>query len=174
MIRNATISECGRFRFELRRVWDAHKYVLVVCMLNPSTADAEKDDPTVLALIHFARLWGYGGLHIINLYAFRASRPSAMMMADDRIGPGNSIFINHAAMVAQQNSNALLIAWGNHGDFEGRASWFCSMVKHYYGLKLMHLGRTKQGAPKHPMARGKSFIPRDSFPQDWLLSDAQI
>ncbi len=79
MTMNAVISACGTWRYELRRIWDDNLPLLVICMLNPSRADATINDPTVLNLIHFARLWGYGGILIVNLFAFRSSSPDEMM-----------------------------------------------------------------------------------------------
>ena len=82
MTRRAAFSgENDRYRDELRRCWDASLPMLVVCMLNPSTADHEKEGPTLLILIHFGKLWGFGGLIVVNLYSLRASQPSAMMAA---------------------------------------------------------------------------------------------
>jgi len=83
MIREADICPTGLYRWWLLRVWDDRLPLLIIVMLNPSTADAERDDPTVLALIHFAKLWGYGGLRIVNLFAWRASQPAEMLKAAD-------------------------------------------------------------------------------------------
>ena len=155
------------FRYELRRVWDAARRLLVVCMLNPSTADHEKDDPTILALMHFARLWGYGGLLIVNLFALRSPSPKALLQREDRIGPKNSAFINAAQAYASVNGGRLLAAWGNGGSLDDRADWFCSRAYHAHRLELVCLGTTRQWAPKHPMARGKHRIPRDQRPIVW-------
>ena len=78
MRRAAEISPCGLYRYWLEREWDTALPKLVVGMLNPSTADAAVDDPTLLTLIHFGRLWGYGGLAVVNLYGWRSPHPSVM------------------------------------------------------------------------------------------------
>lgn len=161
----------NRFRDKLTRVWDADRPMLVVCMLNPSTADHRRDDPTVLALIHFAKLWGYGGLWVVNLYSLRTSSPTEMMRADDRIGPENAKAINAALDYARSNSSHVLAAWGNHGNFEGRAEWFCSVAAKIYHVDLLCLGTTSGWHPKHPMARGKHRIPRDQQPIVWREGD---
>lgn len=155
------------YRDELRRVWDDARPLLVVCMLNPSTADHRKNDPTVLTLIHFAKLWGYGGLLIVNLYSFRASSPVAMMAAANPIGPGNGDAIERAFEYAKANGGQLLAAWGNDGSFDGRDEWFCNRALQAHGLTLICLGTTKGWTPKHPMARGKHRIPRDQQPIVW-------
>ncbi len=155
------------YRYELRRVWDIAHPLLVVCMLNPSTADHLQDDPTILALIHFARNWGYGGLLIVNLFALRSPTPKALLEREDRIGPGNGGFIGSAMAYAAANGGRLLAAWGNGGDLDDRAEWFCARANHVHHLDLICLGTTQYWAPKHPLARGKHFIPRDQRPIVW-------
>lgn len=166
--RSAVLAGLGnRFRYELRRIWDGARPLLVVCMLNPSTADHEKDDPTILALMHFARSWGYGGLLIVNLFAFRSSSPLALLAETDPFGPMNGDFIDAAMAYAAGNGGRLLAAWGNGGDMDDRAAWFCSRAYHVHQLELICLGTTRSGAPKHPMARGKHRVPRDQQPIIW-------
>lgn len=165
---SAVISECGLYRTELRRVWNRDLPLLVVCMLNPSTADHRKNDPTILALIHFAKLWGYGGLLIVNLFAYRSPSPKEMMAYCDPFGGRqNADAIASAMAYAQDNGGRLLAAWGNGGDFEDRAEWFCNRALQVYRLTLICLGTTKDWKPKHPMARGKHRIPRDQQPINW-------
>lgn len=154
------------YRYELRRVWNDGLPLLVVCMLNPSTADHEINDPTILALIHFAKLWGYGGIIVVNLFAFRAPHPKVMMAADSPIGSDNHIHLQSALVYARDNGGRLLAAWGNGGTFEGRADWFCSRAC-MHKVSLICLGTTKDWHPKHPMARGKHRIPRDQQPIIW-------
>lgn len=165
MIMEAIISDCGTYRYEARRIWDGAKPMLVVCMLNPSTADDKKNDPTVLTLIHFAKLWGYGGLLIVNLYAFRSSSPKEMLAAGGKaMGPKNEFHIAAAVQYAKVNGGQLLAAWGNDGN--DRAVFVANWVQSL-GVNLICLGKTKSGAPKHPLARGKHRIPRDQMPLIW-------
>lgn len=169
---SAVISECGSYRTELRRVWNRDLPLLVVCMLNPSTADHQKNDPTIVTLIHFAKLWGYGGLLIVNLFAFRASEPAAMMKASEPFGP-NGATLASAMDYARANGGRLLAAWGNHGDHHDRAEWFSNRALQIYRLTLICLGTTKGWKPKHPMARGKHRIPRDQQPVIWREPPSQ-
>jgi len=155
-----------RYRYELRRVWDDGLPLLVVCMLNPSRADHQVNDPTILALIHFARLWGYGGILVVNLWAYRASSPAEMMAASEPFGPENGHHIEQAMLYARANGGRLLAAWGNGGDFEDRAEWFCARAR-MHGVELICLGTTKGWCPKHPMARGRHRIPHDQQPIVW-------
>ncbi len=155
------------YRDELRRVWDDARPLLVVCMLNPSTADHRRNDPTILALIHFARFWGYGGLLVVNLYSIRTSSPAEMMAHPAPIGPENGAAIEAALAYARVNGARVLAAWGNHGAWDGRDEWFCSRATRAHGVGLICLGTTRSWMPKHPMARGKHSIPRDQQPITW-------
>lgn len=178
MTLSAVISECEDYRPELRRIWDETLPLLVVCMLNPSRADAKLNDPTVLTLIHFAKLWGYGGLLIVNLYDFRASKPIDMFNAVAPISKDNFRYIEQAIQYAADNGGKLLVAWGNGpAEMERRnptsfsqADWFSSRCLRR--VTLVCLGKTNSGAPKHPMARGLHRIPRDQQPIVWREIDA--
>ncbi len=158
----------AEFRLTLIRLWDAGYPLLVVCMLNPSTADAELDDPTILALNHFAFAWGFGGILVVNLNAFRASRPEVMRAAADPVGPKNAATIEDALRYAAGTSGMALAAWGNNGD-PAQVRSFVAQAREK-GVRLVCLGTTKDGAPKHPMARGQHRIPRDQMPVAWSLA----
>ena len=178
MVKGAVLAgRHNEYRYELGRSWDLTKPVLVVCMFNPSTADAERDDPTVKTLIHFATLWGYGGLRIVNLFAFRTSKPAELLACDARFGPENGRYVAEAMDYAAKNGGRLLVAWGNGGELDGRGDWFCLRAGHVYKLDLICLGLSRGSRwvgdihhqnPKHPMARGKHRIPRDQKPIMYL------
>jgi hypothetical protein len=159
---SAAISANGMYRYEAQRIWDWDLPRLVVCMLNPSTADAEINDPTVLTLFHFGELWGFGGLHIVNDRAFRASRPEDMYLADEQHGPENRAYLIRACQYAAATSGKALVAWGNAD--AGKTFTEIALRKK---IKLICLGTTQSGAPKHPMARGVHRIPRDQQPIEW-------
>ncbi|MDH7971771.1 DUF1643 domain-containing protein [Sphingomonas sp. AR_OL41] len=172
IVRTAVLGGPGNcYRYELRRVWDDSLPMLVVCMLNPSNADAERDDPTILALIWFARLWGHGGLLIVNLFAFRASRPTTLVAMHAKggavHGAGNGKHIESALAYAAENGGKVLAAWGNGGSLDGMDDWFVSRARSAHRLDVLCLGTTKLQMPKHPMARGKHRIPRDQQPIIW-------
>ncbi len=165
----AILSTCETYRYELERIWDELRPVLVVCMLNPSRADARVNDPTVQALTHFATLWGYGGIRIVNLYAFRASKPREMFrqLEGVRIGPDNSKHLQAAIEFSKSQGGRMLVAWGRGGELDGLDKWFANRAVSQ-GVTLICLGRTKDGHPKHPMARGQHRIPRDQQPMLYL------
>ncbi|NTG73281.1 DUF1643 domain-containing protein [Agrobacterium rhizogenes] len=167
MRRSAVISLCELYRYELRRIWDEDLPLLVVCMLNPSWADQDKEDPTLLALIHFARLWGYGGLLIVNFYAYRSPSPKEMFTQGRKaFGPDNDNYIKAAVKYAAANGGKILAAWGNDGHIGGYHTYF-TLLAQESKVDLICLGTTQSGQPKHPMARGKHRIPRDQMPIMW-------
>src|SRR5262245_34051042 len=92
---SARFSRDRRYRYSLsRRFGDGPTSVFI--MLNPSTADAERDDPTIRKCVGFCRRWGVGELHVVNLFAFRAVSPFDMKKADDPVGPRNRRAIEQA------------------------------------------------------------------------------
>jgi hypothetical protein len=158
------------WRYELKRIWDDSLPLLVVCMLNPSTADHEENDPTILTLIHFAKLWGYGGIWVVNLCAFRASSPAVMMREGAMaIGPANHAYLSDAVIYARRHGKSILAAWGNNGGHLGLDENFISLCK-FAKVDLICIGTTNSGQPKHPMARGKHRIPRDQQPIVWKIA----
>jgi hypothetical protein len=123
---NATFSDCRKFRYTLTRVWDETKPIVAFIGLNPSTADESVDDPTIRRCIGFAKSWGYGGLLMLNLYAYRATKPADMWAARKRgidIIGGQRNWVDslkeHSADCA-----CVVAAWGNHGARRGGGAWF--------------------------------------------------
>ena len=76
--RTAFISPCERYRHALGRHWDNDKGFVLFIMLNPSTADAQQDDPTIRRCMDFAKRWGFGGIEACNLFDWRATDPKAV------------------------------------------------------------------------------------------------
>lgn len=144
--RTAEISDCGRYRYELTRTWDSDLPVCTFIMLNPSTADAEADDPTIRRCIGFAKREGCGGLRVLNLFAFRATSPDDMKAADDPIGIGNHGFLGTLSSVSPPP--LVIAAWGTHGHFKSRD---CVVLGQLASLPIYCLGKTKAGHPRHPL-----------------------
>ena len=95
--RGAVLSPCGTWRYELPREW-GNGNRLVVVMLNPSTADAEKDDPTIRRVIGFAKSHGFGNLLVLNIFALRSTDPDGLRVAQDPVGPDNDAHIHEALL----------------------------------------------------------------------------
>lgn len=119
--------------------------------LNPSTADETIDDPTVRRCIRFAADWGYTRLQMMNLYAYRATRPRNLFLADDPVGPGNDAALAEAFAV----SDRIIVAWGAHAK-PARVQAFAETFGQF---EFWALGLTMSGAPRHPL-----YLRADSVP----------
>ena len=159
MKRTASFSECGAYRYTLGRQWDASRQMLSWIMLNPSTADAEKEDPTIRRCIGFAHRWGYGGIRVLNLFAFRATRPEVMKAQADPVGPKND-----SVIIELTRSAMVIAAWGADGTHLDRERTVCRILEDA-GAQLHVLSLTKAGHPGHPL-----YIGYDVRPFPWTAS----
>jgi hypothetical protein len=156
---SAVISECGLYRYRLTRTWDPAVQALGFVMLNPSTADAEIDDPTIRRCVGFARDWGFGGIAVANLYAFRATKPADLWLAADPVGPENDEHL--AALFTTPSVGMVVAAWGANARPD-RVAHVASLPG---AITLHALGLTKDGAPRHPL-----YMPKTAQPQPWAAS----
>ena len=144
--KSAFIDSSGQYRYWLTREWNDGLPRLGICMLNPSTADHEKDDQTLRKCIGFAKSWEFGSLKVVNLFALRSSSPKALKHASDPVGPLNA----YAILEAASEVETMLVAWGSHGGLMDRDRAVLDLLKGQ-PLKLVCLGKTKFGKPKHPL-----------------------
>ncbi len=144
----AVISDCGTFRYRLTRYWGPGKFLPFV-MLNPSTADASVDDPTIRRCMSFARREGAGGIVVANLCAFRSPSPAALDKAADPFGPGNQDHLWQVAVGAVADNMPIVCAWGAHG--HQRGDRYVVDLFHKEGARLVCLGTTADGHPRHPL-----------------------
>jgi hypothetical protein len=152
--RRARLSADGKYRYLLSRTLDAARTATFI-MLNPSTADAEVDDPTVRKCLGFCRLWGCGTLQVVNLFGIRATSPRDLMRADDPVGPENKraveVAMDQHRAAGECRHGPLVCAWGAHGGFLGQDLEMMGWLDGSPGLKPMCLGVTKDGYPRHPL-----------------------
>lgn len=156
----AIISACGTYRYRLERSWSTGPKVSFI-MLNPSTADAEKDDPTIRRCVSFAKSWSYGGLIVGNLFALRSTDPKALYSHNDPIGPDNDAHLRAIAVCTEQ----IVCAWGAHGKFNDRSLHVARALDRF---NLVALKLTKDGFPSHPLARGTHRIPDNTQPKAYF------
>lgn len=155
--REAVLSDCGTYRYLLRRTWDYNKPRALFVMLNPSTADAEVDDATIRSCIRLSKSLSYGSFEVVNLFAYRATDPHALKLAADPIGPNNDNCIEAAI----GRCDLAICAWGAHQFAERRAKEVRSTIRRYRPA-VFCLGKTKAGAPKHPLYI-KTGTPLETF-----------
>lgn len=147
LIKEASISSCGTWRYRLTRYWGPG-LMLPFVMLNPSTADAEIDDPTIRRCMSFARREGMGGIVVANLYALRATYPKSLALHPDPDGPGNLMHLETIALEAASDGVPIVCAWGAHRGDQGK---YVADLLRRQGALLACLGKTKDGHPRHPL-----------------------
>jgi hypothetical protein len=145
-VSTAVYSDCMAYRYALTRVWQASAPRLVYVMLNPSTATEVSNDPTIERCQRRAVALKYGAMRIVNLFAWRETSPKALRQAADPVGPQNDATLLEAAGWADD----ILCAWGVHGDFLGRDIAALRCLSNA-GRRLLCLGTTQSGAPRHPL-----------------------
>lgn len=155
MTADARVSADGRYRYKLSRRWQAGGLTLLMVLLNPSTADARQNDPTVRRCLGYAQGWGFNCLLVGNLFAYRSRWPRDLLTAADPVGPDNDQALLELAAAA----DLVVAGWGNHGQSLGRAAAVRRLLESYGWHAL---GWTKSGQPKHPL-----YLPGSARPQSW-------
>lgn len=148
----AVFSDDREYRTRLIRQWDHSLPGVLFFMLNPSTADAFKLDPTVRRCLGFAHRWGYGGFEVRNLFSLRSTDPRKMKRHPDPIGPMDILYDS-------DKFPFVVAAWGDHGKFMNRGI-AVERAMAEAGYVVHHLGLTKKGYPRHPL-----YIATDTAPQ---------
>ena len=147
---DAKLSDCRKCRYALWRTWDDSKPYVMIVGLNPSTADEATDDPTLTKCIKFAKYWGYGGVCMANLFAFRATEPSDMMASSDPVGLENDSWLSKLS----KDAGIVVAAWGNDGSHLCRSSAMKAMLPNLHCIKM-----NKSGEPAHPLYLRSSLVP---------------
>lgn len=151
--KGAVLSECGLYRYQLWRIWDDQKPKVLFIMHNPSTADADDDDPTIRRCVAFVKSWGYGGFYVGNLTPYRATDPKSLSRLDyHTVYPDHNV--THIEWMMEK-CDLFVLAFG-----------VCrSMVAANEIYNLAHPSRwhcisiTKDGRPGHPLYLPKGLPP---------------
>jgi len=159
---SAVLSDCGTYRYSLTRDWTASGRRAVFIMLNPSTADATQDDPTIRRCIRFAQRFGCDGLRVVNLYGLRSTDPAALWEHPDPVGPDNDAYIEHALWSAETTDAPVIAAWGANA----RQDRIDQVLGLHGMLSCQALGLTKTGQPRHPL-----YLRRDAELVQWPTPD---
>ncbi|ELZ96619.1 DUF1643 domain-containing protein [Haloferax sulfurifontis] len=152
---DAVLSDDGTYRYRLSRTWDADKPTVAFVMLNPSTADATDDDPTIRRCLGFAKEWGFGSLTVANLFALRSTDPDALAGHADPVGPENDAHLQDVCDSAER----VVVAWGAKGSLRDRAALVADLLD---DRDLYALDTTKAGHPAHPL-----YQPADAELTNW-------
>lgn len=160
--RSAVISDCGTYRYRLERRWAPHGFTVTWVMLNPSTADADTDDPTLRRITAFSRRMGFSRLIVVNLYAYRATQPADLWRATDPVGPDNDEHLRDAMA-----GHVVVVAWGALAKPD-RIARFLQIHRAAPGAGRLHaLALTSAGQPRHPL-----YLRGDLTMQPWEAPDA--
>lgn len=155
---SAHISEDGRYRAQLRRTWDERKEPAVFIMLNPSTADALQDDPTIRKCVGFAKSWNLGGIFVVNLFQLRATDPRELLKGGELNPSDADAWITKAISYTE----VVIAAWGVlKKPLRYRAREVTALVGGA-GKRLMALKTAQDGSPYHPL-----YLKADLSPAYW-------
>ena len=161
MRRTARFDPTRTYRYSLRRAWEPRAGRALFVMLNPSTADERREDPTIRRCIGFAKRAGLGSLEVVNLFAYRTPYPRVLTQAGDPVGPQN----DRTLRAAVRRADRIVVAWGNGAPDRAsreqlavRVAAFRTLVG---GAAVDCLGLTRQGQPRHPLRlpRTQPFLP---------------
>lgn len=163
LVRSAVLSRCGMYRYQLSRIWNGGLPLCNFVLLNPSTADAQQDDPTVTRCMQRARAAGFGGVLLTNLYALRSTDPRALRSHEDPVGKDCDVYLRDAAVTAAM----VICGWGVHGD-EGQPGRVGRALATLRAARAeLHVLRlTADGHPSHPL-----YLPYHLLPQRWSLME---
>ena len=145
------------YRYLLTRTVGPGDRVVNFVMLNPSTADEERNDRTVSRCMGFARDWGFGCLLVTNLSPFRAARPKDLFEHGPDPKPVERRNLE-ATVEAALNSHLVVLAYGNHGGRKGKAAKTLAALEER-GIQTLTLGITMKGHPRHPL-----YVRGDTMP----------
>lgn len=165
MISTADISPCGRYRWTLRRAWGSGP-TLAWVMLNPSTADAHADDPTIRKCIGFAKRLGYAKIIVANVCPLRETSPSAMVRDVDTIPPEVWRSNREAVDLAIREAKATIVAWGNHVERRPTLLQEAESIRaRHHSLQALRFNAG--GQPAHPL-----MLPYACSPA-WFRAESQ-
>jgi len=157
----AVFSQCGRYRYFLRRDLDMlNPKPLLGILLNPSKANAHDNDPTTTVNCRFALSWGFGTWAAVNLFAWIDKDPRELPDPKEAVGPDNDMAIKLALEWVDREGGRVFTAWGTGGAHGNRAS---EVEKLLAGRSLLRLGANADGSPRFPRA-----IPRGTEPEEWM------
>lgn len=159
----AQFSDDGTRRYVLIRRWahtigddDERTMPLTWVMLNPSSAGAADDDPTIRKCVGYAKRWGYGGIRVLNLFDYIATDPHDLARQATRSSPANDqvweewlLPWNRQEWTALEVRPDVVVGWGDHGSIDNRDQWAARMFIRA-GIEPSCLGVTRAGQPLHP------------------------
>ena len=140
----AEFSDCGKYRYKLWRIWNPEMPIVQCIGLNPSTANANKNDQTINILRRNLNRLGYGGLYMTNLFAFISSNPNDLPDCEDPI-KDNDIKLLEVSKIC---NGITIVCWGGFKQ-SGMADRIKEVLPMFPGA--LCFGKNADGTPLHPM-----------------------
>lgn len=147
-------SEVGcKYRYLLKCKWSDDLPKVTFVMLNPSVANASICDPTLSRCVSFAKNWGYGGINVVNLFAYISTDPANLKSISDPVGKLNDSYIIEAV----EDSELIIYAWGTkYGKIQKRDRKVISLLLDY---DPQCIKKKKNGDPSHPLYLSENLMP---------------
>lgn len=144
--KDAKFSDCGKYRYWLRRGWDETLPDAMCIGLNPSTANATDNDTTITNLTKLMKDLGYGGFYMMNLFAFISTKPKELSACPDPVG-SNDFYLSMISARVYNSHGQVFFCWGAFKQAEWRAKKIIEKFP-----RAMCFGKTPDGKPLHPLA----------------------
>ena len=152
---SAVFSECQKYRYQLREIWDESKPLVMWLLMNPSVACIDYADPTLIRTGKFARSWGCGGQLVANVHAYRATDKNRLLEVKDPVGPENDEIILKMANEAK----TIVLAFGQPPKMlRSRGQDLIKLLQHHSGLSYLRL--SQDGTPSHPLYLPSNLTPK--------------
>lgn len=147
---SAIISPCGKYRYRLDRDVQPEGLVFAYFGVNPSTADAVVDDPTVKKWLGFTQRKGGRKFIVGNVFAYRSTDVKQLRVTgDDLFGPDWGL---HMSAIIQE-ADVLVPCWGALAKMPAFMRDTPGMLLQHLrasGKPVMSFGLNNDGTPKHP------------------------
>jgi hypothetical protein len=160
---SAVISSCGHYRYRLERDVGPSGPAVAILGVNPSTADAVIDDPTIRKDVGFGKRLGWSRIIKGNKFAFRSTNVKTLRLLDDPVGPLND---DHLARIMLE-ADIVVAAWGPLAKLPKplRERWrdVVSMASRL-GKQLQCFGTAMDGQPRHTL-----MIAYDTPMREWQV-----
>lgn len=137
-----------RYRYRLWRHWNEEVPSLTFLMLNPSTATETVDDPTIRRCMGFAMNMGYGGVEILNIFAWRSTDPKQLLICKEPVGMEN----NARILTVAERSSMIVCAWGKlFRQLKWREGQIIELLKPFSSKLHCLKYNESDGSPAHPL-----------------------
>jgi len=156
----ATMSDNDEYRYRLVKIWDWNLKIAGIIMLNPSKADVIKVDATVMNITNYLIDNGYGGIDIVNLYAYRTTDPRFLTNRDQQFESINNDYIHEVT----KDRDIMIIAWGSDNNKYKTRKREVERILLPYSEKLKCFEDESGKQPRHPLL----------LADDWCLTNYQF